>query len=68
MNDQAAFDLFQKAADQGDERGERWMGSYFANGWGGVVTSDEAKARYWYGKAADQGDGDAKDWLSKHPG
>ncbi len=66
MDDQAAFDLFQKSADQGNAFGESWAGGYYANGWGGIAV-DPVKARYWYGKAADQGDSAAKDWLAKHP-
>ena len=66
VDDQAAFDLFQKSADQGNMFGESWAGGYYANGWGGI-TVDLVKARYWYEKAADQGDEKAKDWLAKHP-
>ena len=66
MDDQAAFDLFEKSADQGNVHGESWEGGYLANGWGGI-TVDLVKARALYEKAADQGDSDAKEWLSKHP-
>jgi TPR repeat protein len=66
MDDQAAFDLFQKSADQGNAHGESWEAGYLANGWGGISV-DVVKARALYEKAADQGDSDAKDWLAKHP-
>jgi uncharacterized protein len=67
MDDQAAFDLFQKSANQGNEDGEHWEAAYYANGYGSTPL-DPVKARYWYQKAAAQGDTAAEDWLSKNPG
>ena len=67
MNDEAAFDLFQKSANQGNELGEHWEAAYYANGYGSTPVNT-VMARYWYAKAAAQGDTAAADWLSKNPG
>jgi TPR repeat protein len=67
MNDEAAFDLFQKSANQGNVLGEHWEAAYYANGYGSTPVNT-VMARYWYQRAAAQGDAAASDWLSKNPG
>ena len=49
-----AVKWYQKAADQGDARGQCTLGYCFEFGKG--VTKDEVDAVKWYRKAADQGD------------
>ena len=52
--DQAAFEYFRKAAEQGNVLGQIGLGTMYAES--GVVPQDFVEARKWYGRAADQGD------------
>ena len=56
-----AFELFQKAADQGNANAQNCLGVMYRNGYG--VTKDDAKAVEWYQKAANQGDATAQNNL-----
>lgn len=52
---------FEKAAIQGHERAQIYLGHFYENGLG--VTQDYDKARAWYEKAAAQGDYEAERYL-----
>ena len=49
-----AVKWYRKAAEQGNARGQTWLGSMYKNGFG--VPQDDAEAVNWYRKAAEQGD------------
>lgn len=58
---QEAFRWFQKAAVQGDENGQYYMGYCYENGKG--TSQSMVRAKEWYEKAANQGNTYAKERL-----
>jgi len=57
-----ALNLFQQAAEQGDERAQVGLGNLYKDG--GVLKQDYAKAAYWYALAANQGNAGAMLFLA----
>ena len=53
-DDQKAFRLWKRAAEQGDASAQFMVGLMYAGGSG--TPEDDAKAVYWYTRAAKQGD------------
>jgi hypothetical protein len=49
-----ALAWYRRAAEQGYAPSQRWLGSFYQNGWG--VQQDYTQALVWYRKAAEQGD------------
>ena len=56
-----AFPLFQKAAKQGDQNAQFYLGVMYYNGYS--VMQDKAEAAKWFRKAAEQGESKAQKKL-----
>ena len=64
QNDAKAFELFSKAAEQGNSRAEYWMGIVYMNGYG--VEQDIPLGTEWLKKAAEKGLPEAKQELADY--
>ena len=53
---------FEKAAEQGDDKGQFYCGAMYHHGIGGT-SEDMEKALMWYEKAAEQGNAEAQVWY-----
>lgn len=62
VNYEKALYWYEKAAEQGNENAQLWVGKLYEQGQG--CTKDTKKARYWYEKAAAQGNSDAQKLLN----
>ncbi len=63
IDKQKAFELYEKAANLGNETAQYNLGVLYENGDG--IEKNIDKAIYWYVKSAKQGDQDAQNRLEK---
>jgi TPR repeat protein len=61
---QLALQTIRDAAEQGNAKGQYYLGVMYRDGEG--VPQDKAEAMKWFRKAAEQGNSDAKEWLEKN--
>jgi len=62
-DDSGAADWYRKAAEQGSQTGQRWLGNLYATGKG--VPQDYVQAHMWYNLAGVQGEEKASDLRDK---